>query len=224
MPGSKLIGNCIDCQKPVPGFRWRCRNCYTRKRICPDCGWSYAGQHDPCSRCWKPRPCPKCDQEQIMMCSRYCDSCSWPLRICEACGTRKPSHYAYLCTVCVRKLIEAEHGAIGRTTERQRRAIWHGKKCVYCGYPAESADHVRPIQRGGKDEISNMVPACKLCNNSKSNRLLNEWQYRRARRRSKHGDWQFIPVSLSRARRISPIVVAEIARLASLPNSVSGAL
>ncbi len=39
--------------------------------------------------------------------------------------------------------------------------------CAYCGDPATSWDHVRPIAWGGEDEPHNMVPACWPCNKAK---------------------------------------------------------
>lgn len=43
--------------------------------------------------------------------------------------------------------------------------------CHYCGkqFPPDelTMDHVIPVARGGKSERSNVVPACKSCNNEK---------------------------------------------------------
>ena len=39
-----------------------------------------------------------------------------------------------------------------------------GWVCVYCGAPAEHADHVIPKVRGGDDSLENLVAACKSCN------------------------------------------------------------
>lgn len=48
--------------------------------------------------------------------------------------------------------------------------IFHGG-CAYCGRSdvAMTRDHVIPVSRGGTDVISNILPACKSCNSSKSN-------------------------------------------------------
>jgi 5-methylcytosine-specific restriction endonuclease McrA len=55
--------------------------------------------------------------------------------------------------------------------------------CAYCRKPcAVTIDHVVPICRGGRDEPSNVVPACKPCNSSKNDRLLSEWKQNPARR------------------------------------------
>ena len=50
--------------------------------------------------------------------------------------------------------------------------------CLYCGlqFPATdlSRDHVHPVSRGGQDDWTNVVTACKRCNTRKGNRLLSE--------------------------------------------------
>ncbi|TVQ70816.1 MAG: HNH endonuclease [Chromatiaceae bacterium] len=46
--------------------------------------------------------------------------------------------------------------------------------CLYCGNPFPyrdlSRDHVTPISQGGQDHWSNVVTACKRCNNHKAGR------------------------------------------------------
>jgi len=57
-------------------------------------------------------------------------------------------------------------------------------KCVYCGrqcYCVENQpndmtlDHVRPLASGGTNDIGNIVPACRHCNNHKSGKSLVQW-------------------------------------------------
>ena len=49
-----------------------------------------------------------------------------------------------------------------------------GHLCLYCGarFPAASLsrDHVRPFYQGGEDLWTNVVTACRRCNNHKANR------------------------------------------------------
>ncbi len=53
-------------------------------------------------------------------------------------------------------------------------------RCAYClrkGLPLER-DHVIPVQRGGRDEPANVVPACERCNCSKNAAILPLWYAR----------------------------------------------
>lgn len=48
--------------------------------------------------------------------------------------------------------------------------------CAYCREPcAPEIDHIVPISRGGRDEVGNVLPACKSCNSSKRAKLISEW-------------------------------------------------
>ena len=50
--------------------------------------------------------------------------------------------------------------------------------CNYCGNYFEGQmhiDHVVPIAKGGKHLIENLVSACKSCNLSKADKMLDEW-------------------------------------------------
>lgn len=56
---------------------------------------------------------------------------------------------------------------------RKRRAIilkMHDNLCVYCGDEAYTVDHVIPVDKGGLDNIDNLVAACARCNYAFSNR------------------------------------------------------
>lgn len=53
-------------------------------------------------------------------------------------------------------------------------ARWGGL-CAYCDAPAEHLDHIKPISRGGRDVLSNVIPACAACNLSKSDQTLAQW-------------------------------------------------
>lgn len=67
---------------------------------------------------------------------------------------------------------------------RLRASSWWKRKkasgfCHYCGlmfHPSElTMDHIVPVVRGGKTVKSNVVPACKDCNNKKKYMLPIEW-------------------------------------------------
>lgn len=66
-----------------------------------------------------------------------------------------------------------------------RKSSWWRKKissgiCHYCGEkinPGDlTMDHKIPLSRGGLSEKSNLVPACKECNNKKKYLLPLEWE------------------------------------------------
>lgn len=46
-----------------------------------------------------------------------------------------------------------------------------GHLCGYCGGEATEADHIIPKSAGGKDDLANLVGACKPCNSRKGSRV-----------------------------------------------------
>jgi len=52
-------------------------------------------------------------------------------------------------------------------------------QCVYCGETYEfnelTLDHVKPRSRGGQDLTTNVVPACKKCNQGKGSSHWLRW-------------------------------------------------
>jgi 5-methylcytosine-specific restriction endonuclease McrA len=83
-------------------------------------------------------------------------------------------------------VISSPSGVVRMAYDRARRqrkapykradvfARWDGL-CCYCMAPAEHLDHVQPLSRGGRDVLSNVVPACAACNLSKAALTLAEW-------------------------------------------------
>lgn len=49
--------------------------------------------------------------------------------------------------------------------------------CAYCGkyYSRLEKEHIKPLTKGGKTTISNIIPACRICNTTKNNRDFIEW-------------------------------------------------
>lgn len=65
-----------------------------------------------------------------------------------------------------------------------KREIIHQKydgHCAYCGkvitIKEMQIDHVEPKANGGTDDIDNLNPACKECNNYKGSANIEEWRY-----------------------------------------------
>ena len=48
-------------------------------------------------------------------------------------------------------------------------------KCIYCGKPSESLDHLHPMSKGGTSTTSNCVPCCLSCNGKKSDLEVLSW-------------------------------------------------
>lgn len=65
----------------------------------------------------------------------------------------------------------------------------HAAECTYCGVALNAKnltlDHVVPLEVGGVHGVSNLVPACRACNASKSRRPVDEWLVERSNAR--HG-------------------------------------
>lgn len=59
------------------------------------------------------------------------------------------------------------------------KAAWGG--CAYCGASATplQKDCVLPISRGGRYEVTNVVPCCRSCNTSKCNVEVTSWMRRK---------------------------------------------
>ncbi|MEI8249817.1 MAG: HNH endonuclease signature motif containing protein [Synechococcus sp. ELA057] len=61
---------------------------------------------------------------------------------------------------------------------RQWRKALHqltDHRCIYCGSPSESIDHVFPRSRGGLSSDENCVPACLGCNGHKGDSDAFVW-------------------------------------------------
>jgi 5-methylcytosine-specific restriction endonuclease McrA len=65
-----------------------------------------------------------------------------------------------------------------------RRGVFarDGGRCVYCGAPATSLDHVVPRSRGGAHTWENVVSACRRCNHVKGDRSVSELGWRMSNR------------------------------------------
>ncbi|MBD8466801.1 HNH endonuclease [Plantibacter sp. CFBP 8798] len=52
-----------------------------------------------------------------------------------------------------------------------------GYICGYCGNEGNEADHIIPTNKGGQDELSNLITACKKCNGTKQDRTIQRTLY-----------------------------------------------
>lgn len=89
------------------------------------------------------------------------------------------------------------------TVPLTRKAVFarDGGKCVYCGAPATSLDHVVPKSRGGPHTWDNVVSACGRCNHLKADRGIAElgWRLSRAPAVPAGSAWRVVG-----ARRVDP--------------------
>ena len=68
-------------------------------------------------------------------------------------------------------------GAPGAWTDEEmaKRVVMLGNVCVYCGGPAEEADHFKPLSKGGTNHSENLIPSCGPCNKDKGDKDPMEW-------------------------------------------------
>ena len=70
----------------------------------------------------------------------------------------------------------------GPMSPETRKAIFGlcAGRCAYCGKKLDfkrfTIDHVRPLSMGGEDDIGNMLPACRRCNEEKRDMPLDEFR------------------------------------------------
>ena len=94
-----------------------------------------------------------------------------PKRICLECGRAIPSG-----SRCSDH--RSPRRTFGRPWRRLRETILErdGFLCRYCEGPANTVDHVIPVERGGSHDPANLVAACSRCNESKGAKSLDEWR------------------------------------------------
>lgn len=100
----------------------------------------------------------------------------------KACRTAKPEKYralrkAYFHRRRARLLASCSPGVSPADWQVLVRRF--GGCCAYCGGSGCEVDHIVPVSKGGRDEIQNVLPACRRCNASKGNRDLGEWLARK---------------------------------------------
>ena len=108
---------------------------------------------------------------------------------CAWCGEGFESSQAaarYCTDKCSRKRRKVarrarEHNARGTFTWAEIVGLWmrFDKACAYCAAPTSlvdiQAEHVIALSKGGRNDLSNLLPSCALCNSDKSAHSLIEW-------------------------------------------------
>ncbi len=95
---------------------------------------------------------------------KYCD---------RQCAGRNRAPEVVFRYIHARRLLLASGTAL-HVSRRTLRRLRSGR-CSYCPAPAETVDHVVPLNRGGRHAEGNLAPACRSCNSSKGDRYLFEW-------------------------------------------------
>jgi hypothetical protein len=134
--------------------------------------------------------------------ARWVDqSCAWTPPLirntgeCEWCGTPNPrTRTAAFCSVPCKvkakrvRRIGRQHLAEGTYSWREVTQLWltFDKACAYCQQQTPlsdiQAEHVQPLSRGGRNDLSNLLPSCGPCNSDKRDIPLRDWNADRARR------------------------------------------
>lgn len=88
----------------------------------------------------------------------------------------------------MKRLAEAPGGPFDYSRpDYQTRVAAFGGRCVFCGGPFEVLDHALPLCRGGTNDASNILPACKSCNTSKHTKTPDEFISWRLENKLGHG-------------------------------------
>jgi len=92
-----------------------------------------------------------------------------PAYACHTCGKIGPSPF---CEQHKPKHRSPSSRETGRGAYRRARARIQREQppCHWCGKPATTPDHLRPVSKGGKSTPENLVPACTACNFSRGAR------------------------------------------------------
>jgi hypothetical protein len=83
--------------------------------------------------------------------------------------------------------MEYQQGTLQGYEVREYLLEKFNRQCAYCettNVPLEM-EHVRPGSRGGSNRVSNLVIACRTCNEEKNNLLLDEWKEKLSKKKDK---------------------------------------
>lgn len=93
-------------------------------------------------------------------------------RLIPASQRRCPScKYRHQAQRDARRGTPAERGYDAEYIRNRRIVLATGDPCHWCGAPAQTADHLLPLSRGGTSDLDNLVPSCKPCNYGRGNRM-----------------------------------------------------
>lgn len=181
---------CRKCGGPRhwTGSRWRCSPCYNawltvwRANCTPEQRKAMQATQAATRRKWSPEQREKANAQ--VQAWRDADperhragARDWYERNIEYARAAKRAEYyrepeRFYANNLLRKARQAKavcsHGPKCVTAEVIKAL--YDQECLYCGAPAEAADHFDPLARGGLHCVENLVPACQSCNSRKSAR------------------------------------------------------
>lgn len=76
--------------------------------------------------------------------------------------------------------VKRERADRRRVSRPIRDAVLASGSCAYCGYWADTIDHIVPIAQGGTSDRANLAAACQPCNWNKLDFTPEEWKAYRA--------------------------------------------
>ncbi len=72
-------------------------------------------------------------------------------------------------------LLDFSNKVLKKTSKTYVHECWN-YRCCYCGSQKDlTIDHLRPLAKGGTNDISNLASAWQKCNLSKGNKKLEDW-------------------------------------------------
>lgn len=86
-------------------------------------------------------------------------------------------HKLYMLRTKHKRRSNEENSVRDFTIEQWNETKRHfGFCCAYCGRKVKlEQDHLIPVTKGGPYTKTNILPACRACNNSKNNAYIDEW-------------------------------------------------
>ena len=191
---------CPDCRDRVQRLNWRkvCATCgrlgvrRDGKYCSQRCQWGASAAllpHPDPSPCTPlptrhPARTARHQQKAGAWTSGYCDICSCPFisklrdKTCSpACQRERHKLSKAAGRAHYKAMTRGVRNDSFTLNEWASRLIEFGRSCAYCGdrHADLEVEHIVPLSRGGANDIRNVAPACRSCNQAKGARTLREW-------------------------------------------------
>ena len=157
-------------------------------KVCGDFKWHRSWKTSTCEACIDAglKYCPKCDTVYPIdsFYSNHNGTISGFCIVCERGRSRDSKRHAYSIdeNAKEKERIRCHKRRAAIQADTYTVAEWlntvnlFDNACAYCGAKRNlTMDHVIPIKSGGRNILSNIVPACKSCNSRKNSSDIIEW-------------------------------------------------